>query len=63
PLITVVNTVSKDVHGPAVQELGKEVNTSARYIRVKAVTGGALPAWHESVGSPSHIFIDEVIIK
>ncbi|MEQ1799490.1 MAG: GH92 family glycosyl hydrolase, partial [Lacibacter sp.] len=32
PLITVVNTVSKDVHGPAVQELGKEVNTSARYI-------------------------------
>lgn len=63
PLVTVANTFSKDVHGPVVQELGKNVNANARYIKVKAVTGGALPAWHESGGSPSHIFIDEVIIK
>lgn len=45
------------------QLLGKQVNLSARYIRVKVLTGGSLPSWHESAGSPSHIFIDEVIIR
>ena len=63
PLATVTNTILKDVSGPVVQELGQKVTTTARYIKVKAVTGGALPATHESAGSPSHIFIDEVIIK
>ena len=45
------------------QELGVLVNITARYIRIKAINGGKLPAWHESAGSPSHLFIDEIIIK
>jgi hypothetical protein len=51
-------------NGPAqVQELGISLTGSARYIKVKAVNGGKLPAWHESAGNPSHLFIDEVIVR
>ncbi|WP_144887647.1 GH92 family glycosyl hydrolase [Lacibacter cauensis] len=63
PLTTVVNKISTDAKGPEVQQLGADVTATARYIRVRAKTGGALPAWHESAGSPTHIFIDEVIIR
>jgi hypothetical protein len=34
-----------------------------KYIRIKAINGGPLPAWHESAGLASHLFIDEIIIK
>lgn len=63
PLVTVPNTVSMDEKGPVVQELGAKVTAAARYIKITAKTGGVLPAWHESAGSPTHIFIDEVIVK
>ncbi len=57
------NRVSS-ANGPAqVQELGISLTGSARYIRVKAINGGKLPAWHESAGNPSHLFIDEVIVR
>jgi hypothetical protein len=63
PLTTVANTITTDAKGPEVQELGTKVNATARYVRVRAKTGGQLPAWHESAGSPTHIFIDEFIVK
>lgn len=63
PLSTVMNKISTDTKGPEVQQLGTNVTATARYVRVRAKTGGQLPAWHESAGSPTHIFIDEVIIK
>jgi F5/8 type C domain len=63
PLITVKNNVEPDIKGPVHQQLGAAVNTKARYLKIKAINGGVLPAWHESAGSPSHLFIDEVIIK
>lgn len=46
-----------------VQELGIDVNLQTRFIKVKAINGGKLPAWHESAGNASHLFIDEVIVK
>lgn len=50
--------------GPSeTQRLGTTINRPARYIRVKAVNGGKLPAWHESAGNSSHLFIDEVIVE
>ncbi len=59
-----VKNVRSTDDGPAeLQEMGVAISGKARYIRIKAVNGGALPAWHESAGSPSHLFIDEVIIK
>ncbi len=35
----------------------------ARYIKVKAVQYGKLPAWHAGSGSESHIFVDEIGIE
>ena len=46
-----------------VQELGMELNLKTRYLKIKAISGGKLPSWHESAGSPSHLFIDEIIIR
>ena len=63
PLIVVDNKVGKEVKGPEVQYLGVEVKANGRFIRLKAITGGPLPAWHESAGNPTHTFIDEVIVK
>ena len=62
-LTTVVNQITTVVKGPEVQQLGAKITATARYVRVRAKTGGQLPAWHESAGSPTHIFIDEVIVQ
>jgi hypothetical protein len=57
------NTVSNNDYKVMVQELGADVNINTRFIRVRAVSGGPLPGGHESAGSPSHLFIDEIIVK
>jgi hypothetical protein len=50
--------------GPAeLQELGTTVSVRARYLRFRAVNGGKLPAGHESAGYPSHLFVDELIVR
>ncbi|HUR66716.1 MAG TPA: GH92 family glycosyl hydrolase [Chitinophagaceae bacterium] len=59
----VKNIVGAEENKVMLQELGTAVNTKARYIKVKAINGGKLPAWHESAGNPSHLFIDEIILK
>jgi hypothetical protein len=61
--LRVKNTVGTEENKAMTQELGKEINLKARFIKVKAVNGGVLPAWHESAGNPSHLFIDEVIVR
>jgi hypothetical protein len=63
PLPEVMNAIGKDVKGPLVQYLGREVKLKARYVRVTAFTGGPLPAWHESAGNPTHTFIDEFEVR
>lgn len=63
PLPEVVNAIGKDAKGPVVQYLGREVKLTARYVRATALTGGPLPAWHESAGNPTHTFIDEFVVR
>ncbi len=63
PLVTVTNGTAYPEKTVSVQEMGKKVNATARYIKIKAVNGGVLPGWHESAGNPTHLFIDEIIIK
>jgi len=36
---------------------------SARYVRIKAIQYGKLPAWHLGAGGDTHIFADEIGIK
>lgn len=60
----VKNTIAvSENKGAEVQELGEKLEIKTRYIKIKAISGGKLPAWHESAGSPSHLFIDEIIIR
>lgn len=63
PLGEVKNRVSDKEYESSVKEFGLSVNTTARYIRVKAVNYGKIPDWHPGHGGNAHIFIDEVIIK
>ena len=63
PLVTVSNKVSSQEKGPVIQELGAVVKVTARFVKIKAINGGSLPPWHESAGQPSHLFVDEVIIR
>ena len=35
----------------------------AKYVRIKAMQYGKLPAWHESSGGDTHLFVDEIEIK
>jgi predicted alpha-1,2-mannosidase len=59
----VANTISNEMGPSQVQELGSQLDLKTRYIKIKAINGGRLPSWHESAGNPSHLFIDEVIVK
>lgn len=63
PLATAINRVSTDGMAVTEQVLGTGVQATAKYVRVKIVNGGRLPAWHESAGNPSHLFLDEIIIQ
>lgn len=36
---------------------------TARYVRVRALQYGKLPAWHEGAGGNTHIFTDEINIE
>jgi predicted alpha-1,2-mannosidase len=60
---SVKNEIPSTEKAASVQELGINISTTARYIKVKAINGGKLPSWHESAGNPSHLFIDEVIVR
>jgi predicted alpha-1,2-mannosidase len=61
--IRVSNKVDTKSNKVEMQTLGTPVNITARYLKIKLVSGGKLPAWHESAGNPSHLFIDEIIVK
>jgi predicted alpha-1,2-mannosidase len=60
---TAKNDIPSTEKAASIQELGINISTTARYIKVKAINGGKLPSWHESAGNPSHLFIDEVIVR
>jgi len=54
-----------DPHDYEVQlkELTTNLNTKARYVKVKAYNFGTLPQWHQGAGGDAYIFIDEVTVK
>jgi predicted alpha-1,2-mannosidase len=45
------------------KEMGINLVSKARYIKIRAMSGGKLPEWHESAGFGTHLFIDEIIIR
>ncbi|MGZ5191045.1 MAG: discoidin domain-containing protein, partial [Flavisolibacter sp.] len=59
----VANSKNQNIETIEIMHMGGEVEVKTRYIKVKAVNAGKLPAWHESAGNPSHLFIDEIIVS
>jgi putative alpha-1,2-mannosidase len=45
------------------QEFTAPLNLKTRYIKIIAKQYGPLPEWHESKGSPSYIFADEIEVQ
>jgi len=45
------------------QQFAAPLNLKTRYIKIIAKQYGPLPEWHESKGSPSYIFADEIDIQ
>ena len=48
---------------PQTQQYTAPINKKARYIKLIAKQYGALPEWHESKGSQSYIFADEITVE
>ena len=46
-----------------IQVFETNINTNARYVRVRAKNYGDAPYWHHAAGQPSWIFSDEIIIE
>lgn len=63
PLAVAENKISAEQKGAMVQELGMAVNAVTRFVKITVKNGGTLPSWHESAGQPSHLFLDEIIVK
>lgn len=63
PLGRVDNKIDASQKDVVQQELGTKVNGKGRYVRVFIKNGGPLPAWHESAGQATHLFIDEIIVR
>jgi hypothetical protein len=36
---------------------------TAKYVKIKAIQYGKLPAWHEGAGGDTHLFTDEIDIE
>ncbi|GGH04916.1 GH92 family glycosyl hydrolase [Mucilaginibacter phyllosphaerae] len=48
---------------PQTQQYTAIINKKSRYIKLVAKQFGPLPEWHESKGSPSYIFADEITVE
>jgi len=58
------NDIPQDHDGSIIREfLFKPKTSRVRYIHVSAKNIGICPEWHLGAGSPSWIFIDEIVIK
>ncbi len=62
-LAVVKNTIPENDYDIHAVDLGKKVNASARYVKVKAVNYGKIPDWHLGAGGNAYIFTDEIIIE
>ncbi len=61
---TVRNMVSHKLNEPVIRDFElKNINISARFIRVTATNIGENPEWHRNSGGASWIFVDEIIIN
>jgi putative alpha-1,2-mannosidase len=63
PAATVNTHVNINDLTPQLQKFTAPLKGKARYVKVTAKQFGPLPQWHESKGSPSYIFADEITVE
>jgi len=64
PAMSITSDVSEKREGAITKEFVKSIPpTSARYLRIRAVNFGKIPAWHPGSGGDAWIFADEIIIE
>jgi hypothetical protein len=64
PAFSIVNDVSEKREGAITREFVKAISPkSARYVRVRAVNFGKIPAWHPGSGGDAWIFVDEIFVN
>jgi predicted alpha-1,2-mannosidase len=64
PAITIANDVSERQEGVVTKDFVKSITPKkARYVRIRAVNFGKIPAWHPGVGGDAWIFMDEILIQ
>jgi hypothetical protein len=57
-------TVAVDDMTPQIKDYRQEIApVKARYVRVRAVNLGKIPAWHPGAGFDAFIFVDEIFIE
>lgn len=56
--------VAPDDMQPQIKDYKQNITpTKARYVRVKAVNLGKIPAWHPGAGYDAFIFVDEIFVE
>ena len=64
PAFSIANEVSEKQEGVVTKDFVKTISPQrARYIRLRAVNFGKLPAWHPGSGGNAWIFIDEILVN
>ena len=63
PAASIANDVPVESTGVFKKTFVKTIaSQSARYIRIRAVNFGKIPAWHPGSGGDAWIFVDEIIV-
>jgi F5/8 type C domain len=64
PLLPIPNEAPENQDGVVTQDFLRSMTPrEARYVRIKAVNFGKIPAWHPGSGGDAWIFVDEIIIN
>ena len=64
PALSVANEVSEKQEGVVTRDFVKTISPQrARYIRLRAVNFGKIPAWHPGNGGDAWIFVDEIFVE
>ncbi len=64
PAIVIENDISEKQEGVVKRDFIKSISPKkARYVRIRAVNFGKIPAWHPGAGGDAWIFIDEILIQ
>ena len=64
PALSIANEVPEKQEGVVTRDFVKSISPrNARYIRIRAVNFGKIPAWHPGSGGEAWIFVDEIVVE